>query len=209
MKDAVAEFEKADQLETAYLKSESIPARYHWHYRHNLSLLGSLIVGRDASADGVLHRSFDLEGAMPTDVDLDRKQWVMLLLAMRRPAEALTAARSLVARPQPLVQALGHLLAGRAQLALKRPDEAAKEGDLAVRQMRAAGPAPAGCSCLNTSCCKASFCCEPVKSKTAARDAAQCGRKTARRVRTHGWVMTLFSLKRSSARRAILARGRS
>ena len=54
MKDAVAEFEKADQLETAYLKSESIPARYDWHYRHNLSLLGSSYqyLGRTASADG-------------------------------------------------------------------------------------------------------------------------------------------------------------
>jgi hypothetical protein len=37
------------------------------------------------------------EGATPTDFDLDRKQWVMLLLAARRPVEALTAARSLVA----------------------------------------------------------------------------------------------------------------
>src|SRR5204863_4674566 len=140
MNDAVAEFEKADQLETAYLKSESIPARYDWHYRHNLSLLGSSYqyLGRTASADGVLQRSFDLEGVTPTDVDLDRKQWVTWLLATRRPSEALTAARSLVARPQALVQALGHLLAGRAQLALNRPDEAAKEGNLALGTMRAA-----------------------------------------------------------------------
>jgi tetratricopeptide (TPR) repeat protein len=142
MPDAITEFEQADRLETAYLRSEAIPPRYDWHYRHNLSLLGSSYqyVGRTAAADAVLRRSFELDGATPSDVDLDRKQWVLSLLAARRPADALTAARSLVARPQPLFRALGHLLAGRAQLALNRPDDAAKEGNLGLGEMRAAGP---------------------------------------------------------------------
>jgi tetratricopeptide (TPR) repeat protein len=75
----------------------------------------------------------------PSDFDLERKQWVMLLLARGRPVEALAAAKSLVARPQPLFQALGHLLAGRALLALKRPADAATEGNTALGGMRAAG----------------------------------------------------------------------
>src|SRR5439155_23814222 len=121
----------------------AIPPRYDWHYRHNLSLLGTSYqyAGRMASADAVLRRSFELDGASSSDFDLDRKQWVMLLLARGRPVEALAAAKLLVARPQPLLQALGHLLAGRALLALKRPNDAATEGNTALGAMRAAGPA--------------------------------------------------------------------
>lgn len=143
MKEAIAEFEDADQIEVAYLKAEAIPPQHDWHYRHNLSLLGTSYqyLGRMRSADAVLRRSFELNGATSSAFDLDRKQWVMLLLARGRAVEALAAARSLVARPQPLVQALGHLLASRALLALKRLDEAAPEGNAALGAMRAAGSA--------------------------------------------------------------------
>jgi hypothetical protein len=55
--------------------------------------------------------------------------------------EAFEAANSLVARPQPLWQALGHLLASRALLALKRTDDAASEGNTALGEMRTAGSA--------------------------------------------------------------------
>jgi tetratricopeptide (TPR) repeat protein len=196
MKDAVAEFEKADQLETAYLMSESIPARYDWHYRHNLSLLGSSYqyLGRTAAADGVLHRSFELEGATPTDVDLDRKQWVMLLLAMRRPADALTAARSLVARPQPLVQALGHLLAGRAQLALKRPDDAAREGNLALGDMRAAGPA-GGVLVPEYELLQGEFLLRTGQAESGRAMLRGAAAKLRDASGPDAWVMTLFSLE--------------
>ena len=142
MKDAIAQFEEADRLNTAYLRSESIPARYDWHYRHNLSLLGSSYqyLGRMASADAVLRRSFVLDAAAPTGVNLDRKQWVLWLLATRRPSDALPAAQSLIARRQPIEQALGHLLSGRSLLALKKPSDAAAEGNAALAAMRAAGP---------------------------------------------------------------------
>jgi tetratricopeptide (TPR) repeat protein len=143
MNAAIVEFEKADQTETAYLKAETIPSQYDWHYRHNLSLLGTSYqyAGRMASADVVLRRSFELDRDTLTTFDTDRKQWVMLLLARGKPDEALAAARSLVTQPQPLVRALGHLLAGRALLALKRTDDAAQEGNVALGEMRAAGPA--------------------------------------------------------------------
>jgi tetratricopeptide (TPR) repeat protein len=143
MKEAIAEFEKADQIETAYFKAEAIPPQHDWHYRHNLSLLGTSYqyAGRMAAADAVLRRSFELDDAALSAFDLDRKQWVMLLLARGRPAEAFEAAKSLVARPRPLWRALGHLLASRALLALKRPDDAAGEGNMALGDMRTAGSA--------------------------------------------------------------------
>src|SRR5262249_60668328 len=50
------------------------------------------------------------------------------------------AAQSLVARTDPLARALGHLLASRSLLALNRANEAAEQGNLALSEMRAAGP---------------------------------------------------------------------
>ncbi len=41
MKEAIDEFRRADDLGSAYLTSEKIPAEYDWHYRHNLDLLGT------------------------------------------------------------------------------------------------------------------------------------------------------------------------
>jgi len=142
MKDAVGQFEKADQIETAYLKTEAIPPRYDWHYRHNLSLLGTSYqyLGRVASAGTALRRVFELEGFTPAEFDPDRKLWVMLLLAAGRSNDALGAAQSLAARTDPLTRALGHLLASRSLLALNRANEAAEQGNLALSEMRAAGP---------------------------------------------------------------------
>ena len=142
MKDAIGQFEKADQIETAYLKTEAIPPRYDWHYRHNLSLLGTSYqyLGRVASAGTALRRVFELEGFTPAEFDPDRKLWVMLLLAAGRSNDALGAAQSLAARTDPLTRALGHLLASRSLLALNRANEAAEQGNLALSEMRAAGP---------------------------------------------------------------------
>jgi tetratricopeptide (TPR) repeat protein len=142
MKEAIVEFEKADQIETAYLKAEAIPPKYDWHARHNLSLLGTSYqyAGRLTSADVVLHRQFEFESASPNEFDTDRQLWVTLLLARGKPAQALAAAQSLIGRSDRLTTALGHLLASRSLLALKRPNDAANEGNLALADMRAAGP---------------------------------------------------------------------
>jgi len=142
IKEAIAEFEKADQIETGYLKAEAIPPRYDWHYRHNLSLLGTSYQyrGRVTSAGTVLHRAFELEGTTANAFEADRQLWITLLLARGRSDEALTAAQSLIARSDSLTKALGHLLASRALLSLKRPDDAAREGNLALADMRSAGP---------------------------------------------------------------------
>ena len=52
----VAEFEKADGLETAYFKAERIPVAYDWHYQHNVDLLATSYqyVGRMAKAEALL-----------------------------------------------------------------------------------------------------------------------------------------------------------
>ena len=139
--DAIAEFVKADEIETAYLRREAIPAKYDWHYRHNLNLLGMAYqyVGRMNAAAIPLRRSFELDAAVPPADDLSRTEWPAFLLSQGRAGESLAAARTLVAKSSPLLQALGHLLASRALQAQQRHDEAAKEGNLALQHMRASG----------------------------------------------------------------------
>jgi tetratricopeptide (TPR) repeat protein len=196
MKEAIVEFEKADQIEAAYLKAEAIPPRYDWHYRHNLSLLGSSYqyLGRVTSAGTVLRRAFELEGVTANEFDADRRLWVTLLLARGRYEEALTAARSLIARPDALTKALGHLLTSRSLLALKRPDDAAREGNLALADMRAAGPSGGvlvpeleltqGELLLRTS--------QFDSARTTLRSAAA---KLREATGPDAWVTTLFSLE--------------
>ena len=139
---AIAEFVKADELEAAYLKDENVPPQYDWHYRHNLNLLGTSYqyAGRLRSAEPVLRRSFELAPGDLSMRDLDRTEWPAFLLARGRAAEALAAADSLTVASPPLVQALGHLMASHALLALARADAAAERGNTALGQMRASGP---------------------------------------------------------------------
>jgi tetratricopeptide (TPR) repeat protein len=142
MSQAVEEFARADRLETAYLRTEGIPAEYDWHYRHNLNLLGTSYqyLGQMNAAEPILRRSFELKSIDSSMQELNRKDWLMLLLARDRPDEALAGARALSAGTSPLVDALGHIFASRALLSLKQLPAAAAEGNAALRQMRTLGP---------------------------------------------------------------------
>ena len=71
MDEAIAAFRKADELGSAYLASERIPAEYDWHYRHNLDLLGTAYqvhwpdsIGAGRARAGVRHAG---------DVTLERR----------------------------------------------------------------------------------------------------------------------------------------
>jgi tetratricopeptide (TPR) repeat protein len=141
--EAIREFVKADELETAYFTRDRVPPEYDWHYRHNLNLLGMAYqyVGQMKAAAEVLRRSFELESAVPPADDINRKEWPALLLAHGRAADALAAARTLTAAATPLVRAVGYLLASRALQAQKQLPAAAEQGNLALQQMRAAGAA--------------------------------------------------------------------
>lgn len=141
MKEAIDEFKTADDLGSTYLTGERIPAEYDWHYRHNLDLLGSShqYAGQVRAAETVLRRAFDIPPSSRTPDELNRRDWPLFLLARGRPKEALEAARALNRHPQPLVQALGEILATRSFTALRQPQDAADAGNRALRQMRAIG----------------------------------------------------------------------
>jgi tetratricopeptide (TPR) repeat protein len=135
--DAIAEFETADRLEVEYIEQERVPAAHVWHYHHNLDLLAASYqyVGRMSKAEELFKKAF----ALPSDSveqEFNRREWPMFLRARGRNAEALTAALALASHQSPLVSAIGHVEAGEARLALRRPGDAAEESNTALRLMR-------------------------------------------------------------------------
>ena len=126
--EAIAQFRKADTLELSYYKSEKIPARYDWHRIHNLDLLaGSYeFKGQVKQAEELMREFFSL----PANDGLFASyqgDWPRFLISRGRYAEALTAAGQMTQGKFPLQRSMGHLLAGRALVALNRADEAQQE----------------------------------------------------------------------------------
>lgn len=126
--EAIAQFRKADALELAYYETEKIPARYDWHRIHNLDLMaGSYeFKGQVKQAEQLLREFF----LLPANDGLwasYQGDWPRFLLSRGRFAEALSAAEEMTRGKFPLQRSMGHLLAGRALVAMNRTDEAEQE----------------------------------------------------------------------------------
>jgi tetratricopeptide (TPR) repeat protein len=141
LKEAVAEFRAAAELDTEYQRIEMIPASLNWHYRHNLDLLGALHLyqGQHRLAEPILRRSFETASAGPAAENLNRRTWPMFLLSRGRHEEALAAVNLLVSNQAPLVRALGHLLRSRVRQARNDLKAAAEDGNAGLRLMKASG----------------------------------------------------------------------
>ena len=137
--EAIAEFEAADRLHREYIKNERIPGEYDWHFEHNLGLLGTSLqyVGQMKRAESVLKSAF----ALPTGLlvqAFNKREWPMFLRARGRLQDAEAAARMLIANPNPVVQATGHIEAGLVQLAGNRWGEAGQSSNTALKLLRTA-----------------------------------------------------------------------
>jgi tetratricopeptide (TPR) repeat protein len=137
--EAIARFEAADKLQRDYIAREKIPAEFDWHHAHNLDLLAASYqyTGQMHKAEALLKQSFNL----PTNLlvqAVNKREWPAFLIARGRPGEALTAAKTLLSHPNPVVQATGHIEAGHASLALNRPADAASSSNAALRALRSA-----------------------------------------------------------------------
>jgi len=134
--EAITEFERADELEENYYRSENIAARYDWHHIHNLSLLAMChqTLGQMKSAEKLFREAF----ALPVYNDLaefNRREWPEFLLSRGRYEEALAAAQQLGNGQWPIGRFAGHTAAGRALLRLNRVEEAQSELSLAEREL--------------------------------------------------------------------------
>ncbi len=126
-------------MELEYFRTENIAAEYDWQYHHNLDLLGVSYQysGQMRLADDTLRRSFNLT-SIELSQELNEGAWPMLLLLEGKIDQTRSAASSLIGRADPVVRALGHLIASRILMRLNHTDESTEEGDRALQLMRAA-----------------------------------------------------------------------
>ena len=132
IEDAIEEFRTANELETAYYRTERIPPEYDWHRPHNLALLAMCyqLLGQMKAAEQLLRESFSLP-AHGELAQFGRKQWPEFLLARGRTQEAFEQADILAQGPSMMAQFAGHTIKGRALVAMNRVDDAQKEVALA------------------------------------------------------------------------------
>ena len=137
--EAIVEYEAADRLQRAYFTREKVAAELDWHFPHNLDLLAASYqyVGQMRKAEPLLKQSFELPSSLLVQV-VNKREWPAFLLARNRPAEALEAAKVLIAHPNAVVQATGHIEAGFALLATKRYGDAANASNAALKALRGA-----------------------------------------------------------------------
>ncbi len=137
--EAIARFEAADKLQRDYFAREKISAEFDWHHAHNLELLAASYqyTGQMRKAETLLKQAFNI----PTNLlaqAVNKREWPAFLIARNRPAEALSAAMTLLSHPNPVVQATGHIEAGFASLAMNRPADGAASSNAALRALRSA-----------------------------------------------------------------------
>lgn len=140
-KEAIVEFRNAYELEAAWLTAGHIPPEYDWHQHHNLDLLGTSYqyLGQMKNAERVLRQSFDLPSTLVSE-EMNKRAYPAFLVARGEAREAATVASVLIARGSPLVRAVGHIAAAKAQMTLGQMSVAADHINAALRELRAGGP---------------------------------------------------------------------
>jgi tetratricopeptide (TPR) repeat protein len=192
--DAIAEFEAADRLHREYIKAEQIPGEYDWHFEHNLGLLGTSLqyAGQMKRAETILKAAF----ALPTGLlvqAFNKREWPMFLRARGRYAEAEAAAKMLIANPNPVVQATGHIESGFAYLGVNNWGAAGTASNTALKLLRTSpGGAIAGNALLALQ--------GEFHLRTAAREKGRATfEEVAKRLRSAPgpdlWAQALFALE--------------
>jgi len=124
--EALAQFEKADAIEEAYAREESMRAGDDWHHLHNLQLLGYtyLRMSRFADAERTFRRAFDTPARLPYR-GTPQASLAEFYLLRGQPADALAVARALqVDTRTPAARIVATAVEGEALLALGRLDDA-------------------------------------------------------------------------------------
>jgi tetratricopeptide (TPR) repeat protein len=135
--DAIREFQRAHDLETAYYRAEALGEDLDWHRPHNLDLLATCYQhqGRMRTAEETMRQRARIR-PVTASIEFNRKAWPGFLLGAGRSDEALAAAREMVAGSRwPLGKAVGHALAVQALLALERVAEARQEMEAAQAEL--------------------------------------------------------------------------
>lgn len=137
--EAIPEFEAADRLHREYAAREKVPAEYDWHFEHNLGLLATSLqyTGQMKRAETLLRTAF----ALPTNLlvqAFNKREWPMFLRARGRTRDAVAAAQTLIADPNPVIQGTGHIELGFTMLDAQRWGDAASASNNALKLLRTA-----------------------------------------------------------------------
>ena len=146
--EAIAEFAPPTRCETAYFAAETMPVEYDWHYQHNLDLLATSYqyVGQMAKAEALFKAAFAIPSSLVVQ-EFNKREWPVFLLARgRAEGGARRGAACSPAHRSPVVSAIGHVEAGRAQLALGAVQGGRRRGErgAAADARRARGRGPGG-----------------------------------------------------------------
>ena len=193
--EAIAKFEAAEKIERDYMTREKIPADLDWHHAHNTDLLAASYqyVGQMKKAEALLKQNFNT----PTNLlvqAVNKREYPAFLNARNRPAEALTAAKTLLSHPNLVVQATGHIESAFALLAMNRPADAAASSNAALRALRSA-PGAQGLAAIELEALQGEF-----NLRTAARDKGRAQMESAaKKWRSlpgpDAWSQSLFRLE--------------
>jgi len=126
--EAVAEFQKAEQIEETYYREEHVETKYDWHHIHNLDLMSisHAFMGQMKDAEALWREAF----ATPPVSGLweaYQAKWPEFLIERGRSDEALIATQRLIAGQWPVGRTMGHILAGRAYVHLNQLEKADAE----------------------------------------------------------------------------------
>jgi tetratricopeptide (TPR) repeat protein len=137
IEDAIAQFKKADELESEYYKTENIPSEFDWHHEHNIDLLATSYQyqGRMKLAEELMKKAFSIPSMQDT-LEFNKKQWPAFLLLRGRPEEAFAASKILIGSHWDIVRAVGHVMASHALLSLRRLPEAGEEAKAALKEVQ-------------------------------------------------------------------------
>jgi tetratricopeptide (TPR) repeat protein len=126
--EALAQFQKADRLEEAYAKRESLRPGDDWHHAHNLELLGYtyLRLGRMNDAEAAFRRSYETPIYIPLGEGL-RSTLIEHMLWRGRYDDALAMAKRMASEGTGSGPIVGHALAAEALVQLGRRADAIAE----------------------------------------------------------------------------------
>jgi tetratricopeptide (TPR) repeat protein len=126
--EAVAQFQKAQQIEEAYYRDEHINVKYDWHHIHNQDLMSisRAFMGQMRDAEALWREAFAAP-AISGLWEAYQSKWPEFLLERGRPQEALLATQKLIDGRWPVGRTMGHVMAGRAYVHLNQLDRADAE----------------------------------------------------------------------------------
>ena len=172
-----------------------MPLEADWHSSTTSASSATALsyTGQVKRAETLLKSSF----ALPTNLLVqayNKREWPMFLRARGRYAEAEAAARTLMADPNPVVQATGHIEAGHAMLAQNRWADARERRQRGAASCCAPRPAVESPRRRCSPCRASSTCAPPIAPKGRATL-----EEAVRRMRAapgpDAWAQALFQIE--------------